>query len=128
VELTPCPGRTRAGEACPRAAGSTGFCAHHDPAAAAERGRKGGEAKAAAGRAARAALAEQLAVETVADLRAALLEALRMATVAGDHNAMMRAVAVGADLVKTGDHERQIAELREMVAARFPGARMGRDA
>jgi hypothetical protein len=117
-----CPGTTREGAPCPRPAGPSGYCPLHDPEAAAERGRNGRAKQIEAARAERAERAATLRVDTVADLRALLLEAARLAYIEGDTASMLRAVAVGASLIETADLAAEVAELRDLVLARVPGA------
>jgi hypothetical protein len=80
-------------------------------------GRKGGRARAQTQRAAREAIAEAVRLETIEELRATLRHALQLAARKGDAMAMIRGVVAGAHLLETGALEKQIATLREQLAA-----------
>jgi hypothetical protein len=100
-----CPGITRKGTPCERAAGPSGLCDVHDPVLLAERQRNGGKAKAAKARAEREKLAAEIVVNTIAEIRDVLEKAVRMAFVNNDPATMIRGVAVANELLKTADLE-----------------------
>lgn len=119
----PCPGRTLRGAPCTQPAGESGWCIRHDPEAAAARGRKGGHgrgAKFAAERAERAAQSLALRVATIEELRDLLERAARMAFTEGDYNGLIRAVQVGAEILKISEFATEMDELREMFREKFP--------
>lgn len=110
--------RTRPdGSPCPREALEGGLCHLHSPERARVRGRTGGHARAEKLRAQREAQAEAMRVDTLADLKASLTVAIRGATVDGDWSAVVSAVRAGSELLKTGELEKTVGELREMVEA-----------
>jgi hypothetical protein len=87
-------------------------CSVHDHASAVRRGQKGGYARSEKYRAQRAEQAATLRVSCVADLQHMLLTAAKAAHEEGDFVAVISAVRAGNDLLKTSDHEQQLAELR----------------
>ena len=113
-----CPGTTASGKPCTRPALPSGHCDRHCPALAAERGRKGGAARAEKLHARREVQAQALTLKTLETLREALDEAARMAFAAGDAGTLVRAVSVGLEAIKTLDLQRQIDELNAKLASR----------
>lgn len=119
-----CTATTRRGAPCPRAAGPSGLCSLHDPAALAERGRRGGQRRGEALRDARVARVEALSMETVADIRALIREALHLAAESSEPksvraNTLLRAARVATQLLTNAELERELAELRALVERRL---------
>jgi hypothetical protein len=80
-------------------------------------GRKGRALQVRQEREAREAIAEAIRVATLDDLTAVLRHALQIAARRGDAMAMIRGVIAGAQLLETGTLEKQVAALREQLAA-----------
>jgi hypothetical protein len=102
TDVARCPGTTRKGTPRPRTPGPSGYCPQHDPAEASARGEAGRSAQSEAQRAERAAA--------------------WLVFIAEDTATMVRVVSVGTELTKTANLEAEVAELRQLVLERVPGA------
>jgi hypothetical protein len=113
--MSTCPGTTSKGTPCARPVGPSGLCDRHDPAIAAERGRKGGQVKAAKLWSEREQRARELSIETIDEIREVLREAVAMAHQLMDPNAMIRGCTVALELIKARDLEKELNDLRDAV-------------
>jgi hypothetical protein len=114
-----CPKLYR-GHPCTRPPGPDGLCQMHSPASARARGRQGGQAHAQARRSVLSMPAPEVRVGSADEVRAVLVHALELAARTGNVGALIRGCQVANEILRTVELERELAEMRELFAQKFP--------